>query len=471
MCFNGGVKQPLKQKGAFPVESMINEMTEKFKVSLQEFFLGDKRSLSEAERYFGECLSHIVTGLLSAYYEKLDREILEDKAGRRKEGLSVERHGDKRTILTTLGEVEYGRTYYRTKEKEYCYPVDAIAGVESRRRLATGVNEELVKNACAMSYGKSVQNATGNRVSRQTVMNKVRESHVPPTPKQELRKVSVLHIDADEDHVTLCGGKNAIVPLVSVYEGIAKHGKRGECVRVFHIGSYGKKTEDIWDEVLTELEKRYDVSETTIYLHGDGANWIRVGLEYLPNAVFVLDPYHKSKYLRQSVRDMSEKSAKKYKELLFYALRDGDKERFAALSAEILKASAKNAKKAEDALNYLSNHFDAIHIRYANSEARNGGATEPHISHILSSRLSSRPMAWSETTLKHLVPVLAAGQFVLKKENPDVSPSSPSSKKTSKPNRRKAVPFSLGLPHPDRAVSLPARSGKVTPLFNALRPF
>ena len=276
--------------------------------------MGEKRSLAEAERYFGECLGHIVTGLLSAYYEKLDREILEDKDGRRKEGLSVERRGDKRTILTTLGEVEYRRTYYRTQEKGYCYPVDAIAGVESRQRLAAGVNEELVRNACVMSYGKSTQNVTGNRVSRQTVMNKVRESHVPTTPKQELRKVSVLHIDADEDHVTLRGGKNTIVPLVSVYEGIAKRGKRGECLNVFHVGSYQKETEYIWDEVLTEIEKRYDLSKTKLYLHGDGANWIHSGLRYLPNAVFVLDPYHKNKYLRQSVRDMDDKSAKKYKE-------------------------------------------------------------------------------------------------------------------------------------------------------------
>ena len=468
MCFNGSAEQPLKRKGMFPVESMINEMAEKFKAHLQEFFMGEKRNLAEAERYFGECLSHIVTGVLSAYYEKLDREILEDKAGRRKEGLSVERRGDERTILTTLGEVTYRRTYYRTKEKEYCYPVDAIADVESRQRLAAGVNEELVRNACAMSYGKSVQNVTGNRVSRQTVMNKVRESHVPPTPKREVKKVKSLHIDADGDHVTLCGGKKAIVPLVSVYEGIQKHGKRGECVNVFHTGSYGKKTEAIWDEVLTELEKRYDLSETAIFLHGDGANWIRSGLEYLPNAVFVLDPYHKSKYLRQSLRDMGEKAAKKYKEALFSALRDGDKERFASLSEEILKASAKNAEKAEEALKYLSKHFDAIHIRYANPEARNGGATEPHISHILSSRLSSRPMAWSEKTLKRLAPVLAAGQFVLKREPPD---DSPSLEKTPKPKKQKAVPFSLGLPDPAQAISLPARSGRVTPLFNALRPF
>ncbi|MBQ6206457.1 MAG: hypothetical protein IJK52_05185 [Oscillospiraceae bacterium] len=98
------------------------------------------------------------------------------------------------------------------------------------------------------------------------------------------------------------------------------------------------------------------------------------------------------------------KVRQKYRELLFSALRDGDKERFAALSAEILKAGAKNAERVEDALNYLSNHFDAIRIRYANPEARNGGATEPHISHILSARLSSRPMAWSEKRSNILSP-------------------------------------------------------------------
>ena len=451
------------------MEKMINEMLEKFKGNLQEFFMEEKRTVAEAEEYFGKCLSEIVTALLSAYYEKLDRQMLQDKNERRKQGLLVERHGDKRTILTTLGEVEYHRTYYRTQEKEYCYPIDAIAGVESRQRIAGGVNEELVKNACVMSYGKSAQNVTGNHVSRQTVLNKMRESYVPPTPEQTLRKIKFLHIDADEDHVTLRGKKKTIVPLVSVYEGIEKHGKRGACVNAFHIGAYGKTTEDFWHEVLTEIEKRYDLSETTIYLHADGAKWIRSGLEYLPGSVFVLDPYHKNKYLRQSVIDMDEKDRKKYKELLFSALRDGDKERFAALSGEIVKASAKNAKKVEEALNYLSKHFDAIHIRYVNPEARNGGATEPHISHVLSSRLSSRPMAWSKKTLEHLVPVLAAGRFVLKKEMTDST--SACSKKASKPKKQKTAPFSLGLPDPDRAVSLPARSGKVTPLFNALRPF
>ena len=45
------------------------------------------------------------------------------------------------------------------------------------------------------------------------------------------------------------------------------------------------------------------------------------------------------------------------------------------------------------------------------------------------------------------------------------------SSKKVKTKKIKIAPFSLGLPDPAQAVSLPARSGKVTPLFNALRPF
>ena len=89
----------------------------------------------------------------------------------------------------------------------------------------------------------------------------------------------------------------------------------------------------------------------------------------------------------------------------------------------------------------LSNHFDAIHIRYANPEARNGGPTEPQAASVSRALL---PALWhGANKLKHLVPVLAAGHFVLKK--PDIFLSS---KKTSKPQKQKAVPFSLGLPVP-----------------------
>lgn len=97
-----------------------------------------------------------------------------------------------------------------------------------------------------------------------------------------------LHIDADEAHITLRGGKKSEVPLISVYEGIERRGKRSYCKNVFHISEYGKTPDDLWEQVLYEIERRYDLAGTRIYLHGDGGTWIQTGLEWLPGAVLCL---------------------------------------------------------------------------------------------------------------------------------------------------------------------------------------
>ncbi len=44
-------------------------------------------------------------------------------------------------------------------------------------------------------------------------------------------------------------------------------------------------------------------------------------------------------------------------------------------------------------------------------------------------------------------------------------------RKLLQPHKCKVIEFPLGLADPEAAVSLPGRTGKVTPLFNALRPF
>ena len=49
---------------------------------------------------------------------------------------------------------------------------------------------------------------------------------------------------------------------------------------------------------------------------------------------------------------------------------------------------------------YLQLFVKGISIFKKDERANNGGCTEPHISHVLAARLSSRPLAWSETTLK-----------------------------------------------------------------------
>ena len=270
------------------MKDIIAREITKLKSEMEKFFEMDAVSLDVAEAYFTQRIGETVRGLLTACYEQKDAELLADKAGRKEAGLVVERRGDVRQVVTQLGVVSYHRTYYANHSGGYCYPIDQVVGLESYQRVSIGVGLGLVDSAREMSYAKASRAVTGGQVSKQTVMRKIREAQpvVEPVLRQ---KVAVLHVDADEDHVKLQTGDSRIVPLVSVYEGIERNGKRGVCKNVFHCSEFGKKTDALWEEVLTEMERRYDLTNTKIYLHGDGAAWIKQGLEWLPNSVFVLD--------------------------------------------------------------------------------------------------------------------------------------------------------------------------------------
>lgn len=449
------------------MKDIIAREISKLKSEIEIFFKKDDVSLDEAEVYFTQRISETVRGLLTACYEQKDAELLADKAGRKEAGLVVERRGDVRQVVTQLGVVSYRRTYYASHSGGYCYPIDRAVGVESYQRVSSCVGLELVEADREMSYAKASRVVTDGQVSKQTVMQKIREAQ--PSVEPVLRqKVAVLHVDADEDHVKLQSGDSRIVPLVSVYEGIERTGKRGICKNVFHCSEFGKKTEDLWEEVLTEMERRYDLTNTRIYLHGDGAPWIKTGLEWLPNSVFVLDRYHINKALKGAVSGIERKSGCQYEYHLRQALNEGNRDYFLSVRDSLLARWPEREKTILESSKYLLDHFAAIHVYHTDPEARKGGATEPHVSHVLSSRLSSRPMGWSPKTLMKFVPILAAGQCTFHQERTSVEAVTKTERLYKKAAVAKVVENALGLPHPDMVASIPAKSGKITPLYRLL---
>ena len=452
-----------------PVERIINEVTEKLKSEFNIFFLGKQTDIEAAESFFGSRIAEAVLQLLQAYYEQQDQQLLEDKAGRKQAGLSVERHGDKREVLTLFGRLGYRRTYYKKASGGYEYPVDELAGVEAYERISEGVALSLVNASCQMSYAKASRYVTDGHVSRQTVMNKIRSAN-PQQEAFERQAVPELHVDADEDHVNLQTGKNTIVPLVSVYEGIEHCGKRGVCKNVFHISEYGSSIESLWEKVSDEIERRYDLANTKIYLHGDGAKWIKQGLEYLPNCVFVLDRYHKNKAIKQALSGIDRMAASQYENHIRKALDECDRAGLMAIRDTLLSRYPDREKTIRGNMDYLLDNFEAIAITKQNEASLNGGCTEPHVSHVLSARLSSRPMGWSKETLRQLVPILAAGAATFNQVDTQHKPY-PSASVFLRTTTKRFLPNTAGLADPDHAVTFPARSNKITPLFNALRPF
>ena len=452
-----------------PVERIINEVTEKLKSEFNIFFSGKETDIEAAESFFGSRIAEAVLHLLQAYYEQQDQQLLEDKAGRKQAELSVERHGDKREVLTLFGRLGYHRTYYKKASGGYEYPVDELAGVEAYERISEGVALSLVNASCQMSYAKASRYVTDGHVSRQTVMNKIRLAN-PQQETFERQAVSELHVDADEDHVNLQTGKNTIVPLVSVYEGIERCGKRGVCKNVFHISEYGSSIESLWEKVSDEIERRYDLTNTKIYLHGDGAKWIKQGLEYLPNCVFVLDRYHKNKAIKQALSGIDRMAASQYENHIRKALDECDRAGLMAIRDTLLSRYPDREKTIRENMDYLLDNFEAIAITKQNEASLNGGCTEPHVSHVLSARLSSRPMGWSKETLRQLVPILAAGAATFDQVDTQHKPY-PSASVFLRTTTKRFLPNTAGLADPDHAVTFPARSNKITPLFNALRPF
>lgn len=451
------------------MERIITKIAAEFKRNAEEFLSGGLKDIRAAEEFFVPRIGEMVTELLTALYEEADQELLEDRAGRRQAGLAVERRGEPRTVLSQLGSITYKRAYYQRRDGTYCHPVDEIAGVEAYERISARVSEELVDAAREMPYRKSSRVVTNGAVSSQTVMNKIRRSSPKPEIVERVR-VPVLHVDADEDHVKLHNGNSTYAPLISVYTGIEKQGKRGICKDVFHISEYGRGSDDLWETALNEMERRYDLSDTKIYLHGDGAAWIKAGLGWLPNCTFVQDRYHVNKAVQGALSGMDAESGDEYRGNLFAALREGNKEEFLSVRKKMLVCWPDREESIREHTDYLLDNFQAIHIWYTDPEARNGGATEPHVSNVLSARLSSRPMAWSKDTLRRFLPILAAGSSALDPREDTVSVSRTPESRIITKAQSKAYKR-LGLPDPDRAVHLPATSGKVTPLFNALRPF
>jgi hypothetical protein len=215
-----------------------------------------------------------------------------------------------------------------------------------------------------------------------------------PEPPKEKRRVEVLYVEADEDHVAGQDRKSHLPRLVYIHEGKEKVGKgRFKLKRPYYLGGLYPDTDELWLNVLTYLEEHYELSEIErIYLCGDGDKWIKKGLEFLPRSVFVLDLFHLDEYLVAALGNNEEA----YQEI-WTALSRGDRVRV----EKVLKEAARRAqspgrkKAVRDCRRYIARNWEGIMAYKLYPEAALGVSAEAHVSHLFSARLSSRPMAWS----------------------------------------------------------------------------
>lgn len=105
----------------------------------------------------------------------------------------------------------------------------------------------------------------------------------------------------------------------------------------------------------------------------------------------VLDIYH----LNKAIIEATGRQPERRKEI-YSVIGAGNKEMFREITRQLYRSAVteKERKKIEDFRRYILNNWEGIKIY--GEEACGGSCTEGHVSHVLSSRLSSRPMGWSQ---------------------------------------------------------------------------
>ena len=159
---------------------------------------------------------------------------------------------------------------------------------------------------------------------------------------------------------------------------------------------------------MTYIENNYDTEYLEkVYISGDGANWIKTGLEWIIKSVYVLDEFHMKKAVNGIVGRITKtnkEEKEKQKKEIRTSLRRLNFVKFRELCYEILAEEKEKTtrKRKEDLMNYILNNVEGIKNLYRNKKELHGCSAEGHISHIYSDRMSSRPMGWSTTNVNNM---------------------------------------------------------------------
>jgi len=391
--------------------------------SIQHFLDFGIENIRETVKNFleqGDDVANLVLGLQKDIFElgrNIVSEVLEGmdehlrESGLRKQQWEIIRR-DPSSLLTSFGTADYSRTYYLSKETgKRKYLVDSIVGIDSHDRVTADVVINAIDEAVESSYRKGGEKASYvEGISKQAVMNKIHEIAViqPRVEIEHKKELKVLFVEADEDHVAQQKKKretpkrpnqrDIFMPkMVYVHEGIdydKSTKKRKVLKNVRYFGGL-LKSEDLWLEVSKYIDEVYDINKVeTIYLSGDGAAWIKQGLNWIPKSKFVLDNYHLNKYIKAATAHLDNEAITQG---LKDAIDEADKELLKRVFKRILELTEIETKynAVNDAKRYIENNWAGIEIKVDNYEIV-GCSAEGHISHIFSDRLSSRPMGWSK---------------------------------------------------------------------------
>ena len=385
---------------------------------LENDFIKEPQKLAEYVLGLTEELHKLGLRMIQESLEEMNRMLR--KSQKRLQNWNVESH-EKKQLITSLGTVTFEKTLFTNKatgKSEYL--LDRIMGLEKHERISEDALARMLKEAVQTSYrrgGEEISLTTD--VKKQTVKNKIHGLEFPRNEEKPAKRkeVEYLYIEADEDHASLQFREKKgdleenenhqknncfITKLVYVHEGIEKEApksKRHKLINPYYFcgTSYGEENTSFWDEIYEYINNHYEMDKVKkIYLSADGGGWIKAGMKRIAGITYVLDEFHLEKYLTKLTSHMKD-SREDAADELRTAIRNKTQKDFEEI-VERLEGCLENEtgmKRIAEAKEYILSNWMAAKLRLRHQNGVKGSSTEGHVSHVLSSRMSSRPMGWS----------------------------------------------------------------------------
>ncbi|WP_040826210.1 UPF0236 family transposase-like protein [Thermaerobacter subterraneus] len=141
-------------------------------------------------------------------------------------------------------------------------------------------------------------------------------------------------------------------------------------------------------------------AEQACYLGGDGAHWVKQGLQYFPRACYRLAPFHRRRAFREALSPSEEVYGR-----VCRAIKAGD---WAGVESALRQALRGRRGPARQRLlrlrGYLRENWDGI---VASGEAPRLGTIEAEVFHVLARRMKRHGARWSDRGADHLARLLS----------------------------------------------------------------
>ena len=325
---------------------------------------------------------------------------------------------------TKLGTIRITRRQYQGEDGKYRYLLDELMGMDKYHHTTFAVKELACRLAGEMPFRKSAEilsRTTSIDLSFQTIHRLVQTAlacsqdendrattwfeETGELQESEGREASRLMIEADGVVLPLQreAARKVEVKLGIAYEGWEKVGKdRYRTVnKTFHADIAG--TERFWSGMTLKLHRKYDLSDTQYVVGGDGAIWIKEGVDYF-GGQYQLCRYHLNRALHHALGYDRET----FRAVQYNCSHGGIDAALEQLRQTANRVPGDKAKDIRRVIKYIKSNAAGLrdyreNLAQTDSILRRTGAIESNIDKLIVRRMKNRGMSWSLQGIRRML--------------------------------------------------------------------